>query len=158
MSRLTGKKTNSGEPIPRIRASSPKDSRRTNAGTYTFTATYTDQHTEAFTYDFQPGTPGALPADVNVNAAGILSWGPNTAVDHYYYIVYDSDGVVIRNAEGTQYPDGVTINLYSMMGAYRDETGTYFAQVVAVYGGGVTKPIRKRWHFPTIRETTPGAT
>ncbi len=107
------------------------------AGTYTFTATYTDQHTETFTYDFQPGTPGALPAGVKVNAAGILSWAPNTAVDHYYYIVYDGAGNVVRNTENdTPLHDTNTVNLYSLLGAYDKTTGTYSVQLVAVYASG----------------------
>jgi len=102
------------------------------SGTYTFTATYNDQSIETFTFDFQPVTPLALPANTGINQdTGILSWNTVTGAAGYYLIIRSGQTEVYNGEADPLIPHG-PVDLFAAMSLQGVPSGDYTVQVVAV--------------------------
>ncbi len=99
-------------------------------GIYTFT--FAGIGTDPVEFDFQPGTPMALPTGVNV-ADNTVSWNTVTGAVQYYVNIFDSTAARIYEGEDNTVTSG-PVNISSQLAGH--PYGDYNIQVVAVDPNG----------------------
>ena len=100
------------------------------AGIYTFT--FVGASIDPVEFDFQPGTPMALPTGINVTDHTV-SWSTVAGATEYYVNIFDSTGTTIYEGEDDTVASG-PVNMTSVMAG--QPYGDYSMQVVAVDTNG----------------------